>query len=60
MSVGGAFDRETWASQGVVYSVEVDSTASRDEVAGLLTRVDEVAEIPRALRAGMSVERADG
>jgi hypothetical protein len=60
VSAGGAFDRETWASQGVVYSVEVDSTASRDEVAGLLTRVDEVAEIPRALRAGMSVERADG
>jgi hypothetical protein len=40
--------------------VEVDSTASADEVAALRSRVDEVAEIPRALRAGMTVERCDG
>ena len=45
-------------STGVVYTVEVDSSASAGEVAKVLDRVDEVAEIPRVLRAGMSVERA--
>ena len=54
----GSFDRESWVSTGVVYTVEVDSPASADEVAKVLDRVDEVAEIPRVLRAGMSVERA--
>jgi hypothetical protein len=60
VSADGVFDPETWASQGLAYSVEVDSTASAGEVATLIARVDEVAEIPRALRAGMSVERSDG
>jgi hypothetical protein len=60
VGAGGAFDHDTWVSQGVVYSLEIDSTASADEVAALRTRVDEVAEIPRALRAGMTVERSDG
>jgi hypothetical protein len=55
----GEFD-ETWASSGITYAVEVDSTAPDDDVATLVARVDEVAEIPRALRAGMTVERADG
>jgi hypothetical protein len=54
----GDFDTETWVSLGVTYSVEVDSPASGDEVAALVARVDEVAEIPRVLRAGLSVERA--
>jgi hypothetical protein len=56
----GEFDGETWASTGVSYAVEVDSTASDGDVAALVARVDQVAEIPRALRAGMTVERADG
>ena len=56
----GEFDEETWASTGVSYAVEVDSTAPGGEVAALVARVDEVAEIPRALRAGMTVERTDG
>ncbi len=56
----GDFDTETWVSTGVVYTVDVDSPASSDEVAKVLARVDEVAEIPRVLRAGMSVERSDG
>jgi hypothetical protein len=38
--------------------VEIDSPASPDELGQVLARVDEVAEIPRALRAGTSVERA--
>ena len=53
----GEFDPETWQSTGVTYDVDVDSLAGPDAVAALLTHVDEVAEIPRALRAGMRVER---
>jgi hypothetical protein len=53
----GEFDTESWVSTGVTYAVEVDSTASDDEVVTLVAKVDEVAEIPRVLRAGMTVER---
>jgi hypothetical protein len=57
---GGAFDTESWVSQGITYAVEIDSPAPRGELDKVLTHVDEVAEIPRVLRAGMSVERSDG
>ena len=57
---GGAFDTESWVSQGIVYTVDVDSTATAEEVAKVLTLVDEVAEIPRVLRAGTTVERSHG
>ena len=56
----GEFDTESWVSTGITYAVEVDSTAPDETVAQLVARVDEVAEIPRVLRAGMSVERTDG
>jgi hypothetical protein len=59
VSARGEFDEETWQSSGVTYTVEIDSTADAEGVAALLSRVDEVAEVPRALRAGMTVERAD-
>jgi len=55
----GEFDTTSWVSTGVTYAVEVDSGASPDEVAALVGRVDEVAEIPRVLRAGLTVERED-
>jgi hypothetical protein len=55
----GEFDDRTWHSTGVTYALEVDCSAGADEVAALVARVDEVAEVPRALRAGMTVERAD-
>lgn len=58
VSARGEFDTESWVSTGVTYSVEVDSTAPAEAVAELVERVDEVAEIPRVLRAGMTVERA--
>jgi len=54
----GAFDTESWISHGITYAVRIDSPASADELGTVLTQVDEVAEIPRVLRAGMSVERA--
>jgi hypothetical protein len=56
----GVFDTESWVSQGITYVVEVDSPAGEEAVAKLLDRVDEVAEIPRVLRAGTTVERSDG
>lgn len=53
----GGFDTTTWASTGITYSVELDSSAPAEELARLLAVVDEVAEIPRALRAGPPVRR---
>ncbi|HEY7015031.1 MAG TPA: OsmC family protein [Streptosporangiaceae bacterium] len=57
VSAAGGFDTGTWASTGISYSVEVSSDAPADQVARLLETVDEVAEIPRAIRAGATVER---
>jgi hypothetical protein len=53
----GGFD-EGWASTGIDYRVRVDTPADEETLAALLARVDEVAEIPRALRAGAEVRRA--
>lgn len=57
VSAEGGFDTDSWASTGITYSVEIDSDAPADELARLLATVDEVAEIPRALRAGAAVRR---
>ncbi|MFC4146320.1 OsmC family protein [Micromonospora mangrovi] len=57
VSAEGGFDTGTWVSHGISYHVELDSPASAEELARLLARVDEVAEIPRAIRAGTSVRR---
>jgi uncharacterized OsmC-like protein len=53
----GGFDAATWTSTGITYSVELHSDAPPEELARLLERVDEVAEIPRAVRAGATVGR---
>ena len=51
----GELDQEAWVSLGITYAVDVDAPA---ELGGpLLERVDEVAEVPRVLRAGTTVER---
>lgn len=55
VTVDGDFDRESWSSTGITYSVEVDSPSPDEEVQRLLCAVDELAEIPRALRAGVGV-----
>lgn len=52
----GGFDRE-WRSSGIEYSVTLDSRASTEALRRLHAAVDEVAEIPRAVRAGAPVER---
>ena len=54
----GGFDTDTWASSGIEYSVELESPAAADQLAGLRARVDEVAEIPRAVRQGAAVRPA--
>lgn len=60
VTADGGFDTESWVSTGITYTVDVESPASEDAVAKLVQRVDEVAEIPRVLRAGMTVGRSDG
>ncbi len=52
----GGFDDE-WRSTGIAYSVTLDSRARAEDLARLDAVVDEVAEIPRAMRAGAAVER---
>ena len=52
----GGFDGE-WRSTGIEYSVTLDSAASAEAVDRLNAVVDEVAEIPRAVRAGAPVTR---
>jgi OsmC-like protein len=52
----GGFDDE-WRSTGIEYSVTLDSRASVEDLARLHTVVDEIAEIPRAIRAGAPVTR---
>lgn len=54
----GDFD-EQWRSTGIEYSVTLDARASAEDVARLQAVVDEVAEIPRAIRAGAQVTRVE-
>jgi uncharacterized OsmC-like protein len=53
----GGFSTASWQSTGINYSVEVSSDAPADQIAHLLEVVDQVAEIPRAIRAGADVRR---
>jgi uncharacterized OsmC-like protein len=55
----GDFDRTTWTSTGISYAVEIDSPAPADDLARLLAVVDDVAEIPKAARAGATVQRVE-
>jgi hypothetical protein len=57
VTASGGFDTDTWSSTGITYRVELNSTASAEDLAQLLDRVDQVAEIPRAIRAGATVRR---
>jgi uncharacterized OsmC-like protein len=57
VTAAGGFDTAAWQSTGIDYSVEVSSDAPADDLAQLLAAVDEVAEIPRAIRAGAIVRR---
>ena len=52
----GGFD-DQWRSTGITYAVTLDSPAPAGDLDRLGALVDEVAEIPRAIRAGAAVER---
>lgn len=53
----GGFDEDTWCSTGISYVVDIDSAATAGELIAVLDAVDKVAEIPRSIRAGATVER---
>ena len=57
VTAAGGFDPQTWSSTGIEYSVQVSCDAPAEQVGRLLDTVDQVAEIPRALRAGAPVRR---
>jgi OsmC-like protein len=57
VTAAGGFDTATWQSTGIGYSVDVSSDAPADRLAHLLAVVDQVAEIPQAIRAGATVRR---
>ncbi len=57
VSASGGFSTGTWESTGIGYMVDVESSASAQDVAALLEVVDAVAEIPKAIRAGARVDR---
>jgi len=52
----GGFNSE-WSSSGIWHAVTLDSPATAEELAHLTMVVDEVAEIPRLIRAGARVTR---
>jgi uncharacterized OsmC-like protein len=58
VAAGGGFAPGSWASTGITYVVRLDTPATEHEVDLLLAVVDEVAEIPRAVRQGVEVSRA--
>jgi uncharacterized OsmC-like protein len=57
VTAAGGFDTSTWQSTGIDYAVEVSSDAPAGQLAHLLEVVDQVAEIPQAIRAGATVRR---
>ena len=57
VTAAGGFDTETWRSAGIEYAVQVSSATPAEQLARLLQVVDEVAEIPQAVRAGATVRR---
>ena len=50
----GGFDAD-WVSTGVTYTLGLDSPEDELALAELRARVDEVAEVPKAVRAGAAV-----
>lgn len=57
VTAAGGFDTATWHSTGIDYSVEVSCDVPTGQLAHLLEVVDQVAEVPQAIRAGASVRR---
>lgn len=57
VTASGGIDPAGSRSSGIEYVVELDSPASAAELDALLDQVDAVAEIPKWIRAGASVQR---
>ena len=57
VTASGAFGEE-WESRGIEYAVALDTSLSDDQLTKLMKTVDDVAEIPRALRRGTTVMRS--
>ena len=57
VTAAGGFDTATWQSTGIGYRVEINSDAPADQLTHLLAVVDQVAEIPQAIRAGTGIHR---
>ncbi len=57
VSARGEYETASWRSTGIDYTVRVECDAPQGEVEALIQRVDTVAEIPRAIRAGAPVRR---
>lgn len=55
----GGFEADSWSSTGIAHDVQVVSDVSPAELDQLLGRVDQIAEIPRALRVGTTVTRVE-
>ena len=58
VTADGDFDRESWESTGVTYSVELHSDEDAALLVELLSVVDAVAEIPKAIQQGAPVIRS--
>ncbi|WGX98128.1 OsmC family peroxiredoxin [Nocardioides sp. L-11A] len=56
VTADGGFD-DVGTSTGITYAITLDSPAPSESVQLLLEVVEEVAEIPRAIRAGADVRR---
>lgn len=56
VTADGGFD-DVWSSTGISYDISLDTSAPAETVQLLLEVVEEVAEIPRAIRAGADVRR---
>ena len=56
----GTFDPDSWHSLGIEYDVAVDSSLDDVEVADLVARVEQDAEIPRTLSHPTTVTRVHG
>jgi len=56
VTADGGFD-DAWSSTGITYDISLDTSAPAETVQLLLEVVEEVAEIPRAIRAGADVRR---
>ena len=55
VSADGGFAGEPCGSTGITYRIQVEGTAPRAELEALVAHVQEIAEVPSALRLGADV-----